>query len=183
MAPSDDELLDLARKGDQKAFRLLVERYESKVAATVIGMLGKVPEADDVGQEVFIRFYKAMDGFRGDSSLGTYLTRIAINQSIKAQKRRRSWSERFSRLDAAVHSQGETDRRIEHVEQSELVQRALQQLTPDHRAVTVLRIMEGYSTRETAEILGVPEGTVMSRLSRSVAALDKILRPVLERST
>jgi RNA polymerase sigma-70 factor (ECF subfamily) len=182
MVPSDDELLDLARAGDRKAFRLLVERYEPKVAATVIGMLGNVPEADDVGQEVFVRFYRSIDRFRGEASLGTYLTRIAINQSLKAIKRRQSWSSRFSRLDSVAESRIATDGEVEKVERSELVQRALSQLKPDHRAVAVLRLMEGYSTREVAEILGVPQGTVMSRLSRAVSALGEILQPEFEQA-
>jgi RNA polymerase sigma-70 factor (ECF subfamily) len=183
MASSDQELLDLARAGDQRAFRLLVERFEPKVAATVVGMLGRVPEADDVGQEVFVRFYRSMDKFRGEAGLGTYLTRIAINQSIKALKRRQSWMKRFTTIDAAIESRGATDDHLERAEQTEIVERALSRLSPDHRAVVVLRLIEGYSTRETAGILGVPEGTVMSRLSRSVDALGRILRPQVENTT
>lgn len=183
MAPSDQELLDLARAGDQRAFRLLVERFEPKVAATVVGMLGSVPEADDVGQEVFVRFYRSMDRFRGESSLATYLTRIAINQSIKALKRRQSWMKRFTAIDATIESRSATDEHLERAEQAEMVERALSRLSPDHRAVVVLRLIEGYSTRETAGILGIPEGTVMSRLSRSVDALGRILRPEVENTT
>ena len=92
---SDEELLRSARAGDEEAFRSLVERYEHKVAATVIGMLGPGDEADDVGQETFIRFYRAMGNYRGEARLGTYITRIAINLSLKALKRRRTWVKRF----------------------------------------------------------------------------------------
>ena len=93
---TDQELLDSARRGDASAFRSLVERYEGQVASTVIGMLGFGPEADDVGQETFIRFFKAMENFRGDSSLSTYLTRIAINQSLKATEEKENMEEEIS---------------------------------------------------------------------------------------
>ncbi|RMH54101.1 MAG: sigma-70 family RNA polymerase sigma factor, partial [Bacteroidetes bacterium] len=88
-SPSDETLVARARQGDEQAFRNLVERYESTVAATVIGMLGAGPEAEDVGQETFIRFYRALHQFRGEAAVGTYLTRIAINLSLNALKRRR----------------------------------------------------------------------------------------------
>lgn len=183
--PTDDELLSGARSGDERALRRIIERYEGKVAATVIGMLGPGPEADDVGQETFIRFYKAIDKFRGESALGTYLTRIAINQSLKALRRRRSWHERFlSRDDEAAEFDEPADDGesvVEAADRRELVHAALQKLNPDQRAVTVLRFMEGYSTKETAAILGVPEGTVMSRLSRATDKLGDLLRPILGR--
>ena len=86
--PSDLELTRRARDGDDHAFRELVDRYESRVAATVVGMLGPGPDAEDVGQETFIRFHAALGRFRGEAALGTYLTRIAINLSLNASKRR-----------------------------------------------------------------------------------------------
>ena len=182
--PTDEDLLALARAGDQRAMRRIVERYEGKVAATVIGMLGSGPEADDVGQETFIRFYKAIDKFRGESSLGTYLTRIAINQSLKALRRRRKWHERFLSRDdeiVSIDERAEDGESVaEEADRRGLVHTALQKLNPDQRAVAVLRYMEGYSTKETAAILGVPEGTIMSRLSRATDKLGDILRPVLE---
>lgn len=180
MTPRDEELLDQARGGDQRAFRLLVERYEGKVAATVIGMLGRGPEADDVGQEVFVRLYKSLDRFRGDASLGTYLTRIAINQSLKAIKRRQSWSKRFLNWEPDLVADQHGDDFAQDLDRSSLVERALDSLSPDHRAVTVMRLMEGYSTKETAEILDIPEGTVMSRLSRALKNLEVTIGPELE---
>ena len=95
----EKELLRRAREGDDRAFRELVHRYEDRVAATIIGMLGPGPDAEDVGQETFVRLYRSLDGFRGDSSLATYVTRIAINQSLKAIRRRKSWTRRFIRRD------------------------------------------------------------------------------------
>ncbi|MFQ5571184.1 MAG: RNA polymerase sigma factor [Rhodothermales bacterium] len=183
MTPSDEELLDRARRGDHRAFQYLVERYEAQVAATVVGMLGQGPEAEDVGQETFIRFYSALHTFRGDARLGTYLTRIAINESIKALRRRQRRVRRFLRrdaeetpLDLSAIEHGHT---IDDRERAEMVHKALKTLNPAHRAVVVLRMLEGYSTRETAALLNVPEGTVMSRLSRALDKLERILGPIL----
>lgn len=180
---TDDELLFRARRNDQDAFRSLVERYEATVAATVVGMLGPGPDADDVGQETFIRFFRSLDVFRGDSSIATYLTRIAINQSLKALKRRSTWTQRFFSRDSidydiddpSIEGASEIDER----ERAELVRAALTKIPDDHRAVVVLRILEGYSTKETAEMLGVPQGTVTSRLSRALEKLEKSLRPLI----
>lgn len=175
--PSDDELIARAREGDHQAFRSLVERYEGKVAATVIGMMGRGAEADDVGQETFIRFYRSLDRFRGDAGLGTYLTRIAINESLKALKKRQRWTQRFfSRDDDRLvlpDPPADDESPLEEAERQRLLRQALDQLTPDHRAVVVLRMIEGHSTRETAAMLGIPEGTAMSRLKRAMSALQQ----------
>jgi RNA polymerase sigma-70 factor (ECF subfamily) len=178
---SDEELLRSARGGDDHAFRALVERYQHQVAATVIGMLGPGDEAEDVGQETFIRLYRAMGNYRGEAKLGTYITRIAINLSLKALKRRQTWVRRFvSRDDEETlvrepvrDGVGDVDARS----RAELLHRAVGTLKPEHRAIVVLRMLEGYSTRETAEMLGVPQGTVMSRLSRALKKLEELLGP------
>jgi RNA polymerase sigma-70 factor (ECF subfamily) len=177
-------LLDRARDGNQWAFRRLVERYENQVAATVVGMLGPGPEADDVGQETFIRFYEAMDQFRGEASLGTYLTRIAINQSLKALRKRKRWYNRFFSRDDEETFVDEPaldgEEAVAENERSELVHEALQELSEHHRSVVVLRLLQGYSTKETAELLDVPEGTVMSRLYRATDRLEDLLGPLIE---
>lgn len=181
--PTDEVLLARARDGDAEAFRQLVERYEGAVATTAIGMLGRGPEAEDVGQETFIRFYRSIERFRGDASLRTYLTRIAMNQALKAlKKRQRLRSRFFSReenpTDAALEPVEPRDD-IGERERREMVQNALQVLTPEHRSVVVLRILEGFDTKETARMLGVPQGTVMSRLSRALEKLEHVLGPLL----
>src|SRR5436309_13416759 len=96
---TDAELIANARAGDDRAFAVLVERYERAVAATVVGMLGPGDDADDVGQETFIRFHRALGSFRGDSSLKTYLVHIAMNLSLNALKRRRRSLLRFVSRD------------------------------------------------------------------------------------
>jgi len=182
---SDDALIERARDGQAWAFRRLVERYEGRVAATVVGMLGPGGEADDVGQETFIRFYEALDQYRGEAQLGTYLTRIAINQSLKALQRRKRWTDRFWSRDEAPDGARAREPSVDgedaitSSERSALVHRALGQLSDDHRAVAVLRLLDGYSTRETAEILDIPEGTVMSRLYRASSHLETLLAPYI----
>ncbi|HEY4307327.1 MAG TPA: RNA polymerase sigma factor [Gemmatimonadaceae bacterium] len=175
----DDELITRARAGDDRAFALLVDRYESVVAATVVGMLGSGEDADDVGQETFIRFHRALHDFRGDSSLKTYLVHIAMNLSLNALKRRRRSLLRFVRGDETVNEIAEIrpgpDDRVESRETRERVRRAVLQLAEHHRAVVVLRMFNGYSTKEVAESLGIAEGTVMSRLSRAMKELEKKL--------
>jgi RNA polymerase sigma-70 factor (ECF subfamily) len=154
---SDHELVSRAL-GYEGAFRILVERYEAVVASTVIGMLGPGDDADDVGQDTFIRFYHALSKFRGEASVKTYLTRIAINLSLNALKRRRRLGARFVSRDQtsaplrepATNGVGS----IESREVEEVVQHAIQQLSPKHRAVIVLRMIEGYSTKETAHSAG-----------------------------
>ena len=178
----DTELLERARSGDQRAFHAIVQRYEPTVAATVKGMLGSGPEAEDVGQETFIRFYRALGTFREDSSLKTYLTRIAINLSLNALKRRRRLRDRFVRRDEENFAEPSIsgDREIDRNEQSRMIHRAIDRLDPKHRAVVVLRMLNGYSTKETAELLEVPAGTVLSRLSRGMKRLEELLKPYAE---
>jgi RNA polymerase sigma-70 factor (ECF subfamily) len=177
---SDQALIERAREGDDAAFRDLVERYESRVAATVIGMLGPGDEAEDVGQETFIRLYRSLDRFRGDSSLGTYLTRIAINLSLTALKKRKRRMSRFVRQDETERDRPEASwdprDQIERSEDIRRVRAAVTRLAPNHRTVIVLRMIDGYSTKETAEILGIPAGTVMSRLARAMERLESEMK-------
>jgi RNA polymerase sigma-70 factor (ECF subfamily) len=175
---TDEELVQAARDGDEDAFRELVERFEPVVAATVIGMLGDCAEAEDVGQETFIRFYRGLKSFRGESSVKTYLTRIAMNLSLNELKRRKKRRLRFTEKPVEDH-RGIVDRRRgpgEDVDK-ELVWMAIGQLDQKFRSVVVLRLIDGYSTGETAEILGLPAGTVLSRLARGQKKLKEILEP------
>ena len=180
---SDARLLALARRGDHDAFRCIVERYEPLVAATVIGMLGRGDDADDVGQETFVRFHHAIGGFREESALRTYLVRIAMNLSLNALKvrKRRRW--RFlsrddveSNVPEPVAPAPATDI-AEAQERRTLVHGAVARLGERHRAVVTLRLLQGLSVRETAEVLGVPEGTVLSRLARAAEQLRAMLGP------
>ncbi len=177
----DLELVRRARAGDDIAFRALMERYEPTVAGVVIRMLGTGDEADDVGQETFIRFHRSLHRFRGDSTLGTYLTRIAMNLSLNALTRRKRMRHRHVPLDhadaEAIATETPDEGDLERAESAARIGRALDDLSPKHRAVVVLRMMEDRSTAEVSKILGVPQGTVMSRLKRALAKLALLLEP------
>jgi RNA polymerase sigma-70 factor (ECF subfamily) len=173
------ELVQRARKGDKNAFKELVRKYENQVAGTVIGMLGYCTEADDIGQETFFRFYRSLHKFRGKSSVGTYLTRIAINLSLNEIKRRKRRRElHVSDEEEKIGNVPDDDNRDSQKELREIVRTGIQKLNPKHRAVIVLRLMQGYTTEETAQILGLPVGTVLSRLARAQKQLKKILIPL-----
>lgn len=175
---NDKELIQKAIEGDMQAFKRIVESYQGQVAKTVVNMLGRTQEAEDVGQEVFIRFYKSLDKFRGDASLGTYITRIAINLSLNELKRR-------ERRKLFSFSSQEDQDRLMNVPGEELSEEAwakrewvnagLQRLESKFRSVVVLRMIQGYSTKETAEILNLPQGTILSRLARGQEKLKVIL--------
>ncbi len=176
---SDEELIKAVLRGNTEAFRELVKRYEPRIAATIIGMLGQCPEAEDVGQETFIRFYKNLRNFRGDSSVGTYLTRIAINLSLNEIKRRKRRQTFFKRESNEVCNIPDEKTSRAYDDEKELVHWAIQKLEPKFRTVIILRLIDGYSTSETAEILGLPLGTVLSRLARAQQKLKEILLPYM----
>lgn len=151
------------------------------MAATVIGMLGHCTEAEDIGQETFIRFYKSLNKFRGESSISTYLTRIAINLSlneIKHRQRRRKYFSTTSedRLDNIPEITTSKNKK----ETQEIVNLAIQKLEPKFRSVLVLRLILGYTSQETAKLMKLPVGTVLSRLTRSQIKLKDILTPSYE---
>ena len=174
---SDADLVSRARAGDMRAFRMIVSRYEATIAAVVIGMLGPGGEADDVGQETFVRLFRSLDQFRGDAALSTYLTRIAMNLSLNELKRRKRRSHRFLRIDESagveIRDPGAgADAQVAEEERARAVRAAIDRLDEKHRAVVTLRMIEGLSTRETAEVLEIPEGTVLSRLARGRKKLE-----------
>jgi RNA polymerase sigma-70 factor (ECF subfamily) len=176
----EGELLARARAGDAGAFRTLVERYQGVVAGVVIGMLGPGDDADDVGQETFIRFHSALGQFRGEAQLGTYLRRIAMNLSLNALKRRRRQRLRLVSRDQSATPLPEPAVEAndpESAERRDVVRAAVGQLDEKHRAVVVLRMLDGLSTDETAAVLKLPPGTVMSRLARAMDELERLLAP------
>jgi RNA polymerase sigma-70 factor (ECF subfamily) len=177
---NDAQILTELKNGNYVVFRELVKRYEGLISATIIGMIGNCSEAEDIGQEVFIRFYKTLDKFRGDSTIGTYLTRIAINLSLNEIKRRKRRNQMFFHSDENIFEVEDKDIHPEKDENRELIQQAIKKLSPKFRSVVVLRLVDGYSTDETAKILKIPIGTVLSRLARAQQKLREILSPMLE---
>jgi RNA polymerase sigma-70 factor, ECF subfamily len=174
---TDLELVERSRSGDQQAFAEIVRRYKSKISSTVFGMLGRNDEAEDIGQETFIRFYNSINNFRGESSLGTYLTRIAINLSLNVIKRRKMRNLfSFDKMLEEGMDIPDTSEPIPGNDEKEIVNKAINKLSSKHKSVLVLRLIDEYSTEETAKILNVPVGTVLSRLARAQGKLKEILK-------
>jgi RNA polymerase sigma-70 factor (ECF subfamily) len=173
---SDNEIIGKVLAGNHELYRLLVERYKNSVAAVIKGMLGNCPEAEDVGQETFIRLYGSLAGFRGDSSLKTYLIRIAMNLSLNEIKKRKRYNSNTLYLDSVTNINHEVDITVpERAEIMETIQNAMDKLDPRQRSVFILRIVEGYSTKETAKILKIPLGTVLSRLARALEEMRRLV--------
>jgi RNA polymerase sigma-70 factor (ECF subfamily) len=176
LSKKENELIDRIKDGDTHAFRHFVELYEKPISNVVIGMLGNTEEAENVAQDVFIRFYFNIHKFRKESGIKTYLTRIAINLSLNELKRRKKSQERIENTDNLSNLENRSFQNPDNFELRETVERELQKLDKHQRSVFVLRIIEGYSTRETAEILKIPQGTVLSRLHRAIENMKEKLK-------
>ncbi len=174
---SEDELIAASLKGDKLAFGEIVSRYQKMVARTVKGMLGDSVFAEDIGQEVFIKLFYSLPEFRGEAKLSTYIQKIAVNLTLNEIKRRKRFFSMFSQkannemFEYEVADQNNEERN----EASEIVNKALSAMDPKFRIIVTMRLLQGYSTKETAEILDLPLGTVLSRLSRAQEQLKSIL--------
>ena len=175
---SEKELIKASIEGDDKAFGKIVDTYRKMVAHTVKGMLGDSATAEDIGQEVFIKLYYSLPEFRGDSKLSTYIQKIAVNLTLNELKRRKRFFSLFSQkgdTEFYGHDLADSDS-SDRTEAAEIVNKALMGLDPGFRIVVTMRMLNGYSTRETAEILDLPVGTVLSRLYRAQEQLRIILK-------
>lgn len=185
---TDAELVDRAKRGEKRAFDLLVIRYQRRVAGVVSRYIRDPSEALDVVQEAFIKAYRALPQFRGDSAFYTWLYRIAINTAknfLVSQSRRPPDAD----VDADVAEQltgGELlkDRATpeEHLMGKELeatVWQAIEDLPDDLRTAITLREIEGLSYEDIAVAMDCPIGTVRSRIFRAREAIDARLKPLL----
>jgi RNA polymerase sigma-70 factor (ECF subfamily) len=178
----DEHLVALTLDGNNQAFSEIIRRYQGMVARTIKGMLGNIQQAEDVGQETFIRLYNSLADFRGEAKLGTYIQRIAINLSLNEIKRRGRSKSLFFQSDAddePTRFDLPSSDYEKSADAKEIVDAALRKLNPEFRAVVTLRMLQGYSTAETAEILNMPIGTVLSRLSRAREKLKEILEKLI----
>jgi RNA polymerase sigma-70 factor, ECF subfamily len=176
-AADENELVKASLNGDKNAFGEIVVRYQKMVARTVKGMLGDSVFAEDIGQEVFINLYNSLPEFRGEAKLSTYIQRIAVNMTLNEIKRRKRFFSLFSQKgNNEMYEFEVADRDTENRrEASEIVNIALMKMDPKFRIIVTMRMLQGYSTKETAEILELPLGTVLSRLSRAQKQLKDIL--------
>ncbi len=181
----DAKLLRRLQRRDEQAFALMVQQYQARVFALVYRMLGDRAEAEDLAQEVFVTVFKSIDGFRGDSKLSTWIYRIASNH---AKNRLKYLSRRHHKRTKDIDDVRETDfagpltanrNRPDEVAQGRqlerIIQRSLAELEEDHRMVIILRDIDQLAYGDIAEILGVAEGTVKSRLFRGRAALKVLI--------
>lgn len=173
----ENELVKASLNGDKLAFGEIVNRYRKMVARTVKGMLGDTVYSEDIGQEVFINLFYSLPEFRGEAKLSTYIQKIAVNLTLNEIKRRKRFFSMFSyKANDEMHEIDVPDHDTEEKrEASEIVNKALAAMDPKFRIIITMRMLQGYSTKETAEILDLPLGTVLSRLSRAQEQLRKVL--------
>ncbi len=184
----DQELVARVQKGDKSAFDLLVRKYQHKIAKLVSRYVYDRTEVEDVTQEAFIKAYRAMAGFRGESAFYTWLYRIAINTAknyLVSQGRRLPTTDIESE-EAEQSAEGSVLREIatpEHTlltsEIAQTVAAAMEALPEDLRTAITLREIEGLSYDEIAAVMDCPIGTVRSRIFRAREAIDKQLKPLL----
>lgn len=164
---SEPELLDKARRGDPRAFADLLRRYDSGMRALAYRILGDATLMDDALQEAYVKAYRALPRFRGESGVGTWLYRIAHNACIDLLRRRREALPLDT--EAAVLGPPMEQRVVARLD----VESALAQLSIDHRSVLVLVDALGFDYQDAADVLGVPVGTVRSRLARARRAMRR----------
>lgn len=179
------DIIKRSKKGDLEAFSSLVQMYQTRVLSLCLKLTGNRPDAEDLAQEVFIKSYKSLDGFRQEAEFGTWLHRIAVNLYIN-QKKKNSRVVVLSINDPVKTDSGEISREIvddsedpqqklEASENRQLIRQALDMLSPEHKTVLILREIEGYSYEEIAQITKNSLGTIKSRMNRARQALkDKI---------
>ncbi|MET0536042.1 MAG: RNA polymerase sigma factor RpoE [Steroidobacter sp.] len=188
----DDTDLELVRRvqaGDQTAFNLLVLKYQHRVLKLVGRFVNDQAEAEDVAQEAFLKAYRALASFRGDSAFYTWLYRIAINTAKNALVSQRRRPVDFD-LDLQDPDQYERQAKLKEADTPEgvlltdeiraVVEQAMAELPEDLRTAIVLRELEGLSYEEIAEAMDCPVGTVRSRIFRAREAIDKKLKPLLD---
>lgn len=187
--PGDAEWIHAVRQGDREAFGRLVERHQEAVMTAAHYICGNHEDAADVAQEVFLRAYRSLDGFAGQSSFRTWLLTITANaaRSLKAHRRARKRSAREVRIDASTEEEAlelsdprrSPEGQAIRVELKEALEAAIAGLDEEARAAVVLRDLAGESYQAVAAALGLPLGTVKSRIHRARLELRERLRKLL----
>jgi RNA polymerase sigma-70 factor, ECF subfamily len=186
----DQQLVERVQRGDKAAFDLLVVKYQRKIFRLLSRLIRDAAEIEDVAQEAFIKAYRALPNFRGDSAFYTWLYRIAINTAknyLVSQGRRAPTSTQADVEDAETFDDGDhlrdlntPDSMLVTKQVGDAVNRAIDQLPEDLRTAIVLRELEGLSYEEIAESMQCPIGTVRSRIFRAREAIALELRPILD---
>jgi RNA polymerase sigma-70 factor (ECF subfamily) len=177
------ELIERSSKGDSEAFGVLVERYQRRVVGVALAVVHNQDDAIELAQETFVRAYENLSKFESRSSFSTWLYRIAANLAIDFWRREgrhvvlhgEDAETEISKLPTAT---GDSFKEVSRSELSARLKQALEELTPEHRAVILLREVEGMSYDEISDVLQCPRGTVMSRLHYARTHLRNILKDV-----
>lgn len=185
----DRQLVARAQRGDKRAFELLVEKYQRKLARLLSRFIRDPAEVEDVTQEAFIKAYRALPAFRGDSAFYTWLYRIGINTAknyLMAMGRRAPTSTEVEADEAEGFEEGEQLRDINTPESvllsneiAQTVNSTIEKLPEELRTAIQLREIEGMSYEEIAKVMDCPIGTVRSRIFRAREAIAEQLRPLL----
>jgi RNA polymerase sigma-70 factor (ECF subfamily) len=190
---SEAELVDRARGRDEAALRTIMQANNRRLYRLARGILRSDSEAEDVVQETYVRAFTQLDGFRGESALSTWLSRIAINEALGRVRSRKPHVGLGSVPEAALDAQiiqfplssaaSDPEKSMAQREIQRVVERAIDELPDVFRMVFVARVMEGMSMEETADLLGVRPETVKTRLHRARAMLrenvEKKIGPVM----
>lgn len=186
----DQQLVERVQRGDKQAFGLLVSKYQRKLARLLSRMIRDAAEVEDVTQEAFIKAYRALPSFRGDSAFYTWLYRIGINTAknyLVSQGRRAPTSTGVDSDDAESMEDGDLLRHVDTPERlmmtrqiGETVNSAMDALPEELRTAIVLREIEGLSYEEIATVMDCPIGTVRSRIFRAREAISERLKPMLD---
>ena len=185
----DQQLVERAQRGDKRAFELLVMKYQRKLGRLLSRMVRDAAEVEDVTQEAFIKAYRALPNFRGESAFYTWLYRIAINTAknyLVSMGRRAPTTTEFDHEEAesfddaeALRDTATPENELLGREVADTVNRAVATLPEDLRTAITLREIEGLSYEEIAGVMNCPIGTVRSRIFRAREAIAAELRPLL----
>lgn len=190
---SDQELVDLARKRDEGAVRAITRRFNRRLYRVARAILRNDSEAEDVVQETYVRAFTGLDHFRGDAAIGTWLTRIAMNEALGRLRRQRPTVDIDSLGEQLVQAEiiqfptsaggDDPERKMAQSEIRHILERAIDELPDNFRTVFVARLVEGMNVEETAQLLDLRVETVKTRLHRARSllrdALEKELGPAL----